>query len=103
MKKTIIKIEHEKGSPPDIEVIGKRLTGIAERAVFYLIVVLLVFGAVWATFYVLFPIAWFVLTLLLSIIGLGFLVIALIVVVAIVIGLFKWRSGSRRKNDFLDD
>ncbi|MCP4375711.1 MAG: hypothetical protein GY794_05990, partial [bacterium] len=77
MKKTIIKVEHEKGSPPDIEINGKRLTSVTERVIFYVIVVLLALGAVWAIFYVLFPLAWFVLKLLLSIIGFGFIVIEL--------------------------
>ena len=103
MKKTIIKVEYERGSPPDIEINGKQLSNVAERVVFYTIVGLLVVGAVWATVNVVFPLVWFLLTLLLSIIGLGFLVIALIVVLAIVIGLFRWRSGKRRNNDFWDD
>ena len=103
MKKTIIKIEHETGSPLDIEINGKQLTSVIERAFFYVTVVLLALGAVWAIFYVFFPLVWFVLKLSLSVLGFGFIVIVLILVVAFVIGLLKWHFGGRRKNDYWDD
>lgn len=94
MKRTIINIEYEKGFPPDIEVYGKPLTSVTERAIFYIVVVLLAIGALWAVFYVLFPVIWFVLKLFFSIIGIGFFIIGIILVVAIIFALFKWRSSN---------
>jgi len=92
MKRTVINIEYEKGSPPDIEIYGRQLTSVTERAIFYIVLVLLVLGAMWAIFYVLFPIIWFVLKLFFSLIGIGFFIIGVILVVAMIFGLFKWRS-----------
>jgi hypothetical protein len=93
MRRTIIKIEHEKGLPPDIEINGRQLTSLTERVLFYISLVLLALGAVWAIFYVLFPIIWFMLKLFFSILGIGFFILGLVLVVAIIFGLFKWRHG----------
>jgi hypothetical protein len=103
MKKTLIKIEYDKGSPPEIEINGKPLTSATERAVFYIISVLLALGAVWAIFYVLLPLIGWVLKLLFSIIGLGFIILGLVLVVAIVLGILKWQFDKRRKNGFWND
>ncbi len=103
MKKTIIKVGYENGAPLDIEIYGKRLSSVSQRAVFYLVVTLLIVGAVWATFNVLFPLVWFVLKLLLSIIGFGFIVITLVAAAVILIGILRWRSGSQKKDDSWDN
>ena len=103
MKKTIIKIEYEKGLPPEIEINGKQLTSATERVVFYIIVVLLALGAVWAVIYVLVPLIWFVLKLLFSIIGFGFIIVGLVLVVAIVFGIYKWQFDKRGKNNLWDE
>ena len=100
MKRTIIKLEFEKGSPLDIEINGRQLTGLAERSIFYVAAVLLALGAGWAIINVLLPLLWIVLKFLLSIIGIGFIVVGLIIVVAFVFGLLKWRSDKRRSNNF---
>jgi hypothetical protein len=94
MKRTIIKIEHEKGFPPDIEINGRQLTSLTERVLFYITLGLLALGAGWAIFYVVFPVIWFVLKLFFSILGIGFFILGLILVVAIIFALFKWRSGN---------
>jgi hypothetical protein len=103
MKKTLIKIEYEKGSPPEIEINGRPLTSVAERAVFYIISILLALGAGWAIFYILLPLIGLVLKLLFSIIGWGFIMLGLVLVAAIVLGLLKWQFDKRRKNDFWND
>ena len=103
MKKNLIKIEYEKGAPPEIEINGRRLTGATERTVFYIISVLIALGAVWAIFYVLLPLIGLVLKLLFSIIGLGFIILGLVLVAAIVLGLLKWQFDKRRKNDFWNE
>ena len=100
MKRTIIKLEFEKGSPLDIEINGRQLTGIIERSVFYVAAVLLALGAGWAIINVLLPLVWIFLKFLLSIIGIGFIVLGLIIVVAFVFGLIKWRSDKGRSSDF---
>jgi hypothetical protein len=102
MKKTLIKIEYEKGTPPEIEINGKPLISVTERAVFYIILVLLTLGSVWAIFYILLPLIGLVLKLLFSIIGLGFIILGLVLVVAIVFGILKWQFDKRRKNDLWD-
>ena len=103
MKKTIIKVDYENGAPLDIEIYGKRLSSVPERAVFYLVVMLLIAGAVWATFNVLFPLVWFVLKLLLSIIGFGFIVITLVAAVVILFGLHRWWSKRQKQDDTWDN
>jgi hypothetical protein len=103
MKKTLIKIDYEKGTPPEIEINGRRLTGATERAIFYIISALLALGAVWVIFYVLLPLIGLVLKLLFSIIGLGFIILGLVLVAAIVLGLLKWQFDKRRKNNFWND
>ncbi len=100
MKRTIIKIEYEKGFPLEIEVYGKQLTNVTERSIFYIVVTLLALGAVWAIFYVLLPLIWFVLKLLFSIIGYGFIILGLFLVAAVVFLLLKWKFGKRRSDDF---
>ncbi len=100
MKRTIIKLEFEKGSPLDIEINGRQLIGIIERSVFYVAAVLLALGAGWAIINVLLPLVWIFLKFLLSIIGIGFIVLGLIIVVAFVFGLIKWRSDKGRSSDF---
>jgi hypothetical protein len=102
MKKTLIKIEYEKGLPPEIEINGKPLISATERAVFYIILVLFTLGAVWAIFYILLPLIALVLKLLFSIIGLGFIILGLVLVVAIVFGILKWQFDKRKNNDFWD-
>ncbi len=100
MKRTIIKLEFEKGSPLDIEINGRQLTGVAERAIFYVAAVLLALGAGWAIFNVVLPLIWIVVKFIFSIIGLGLMVLGVIFVVAVIFGLFKWKYGRRGENSF---
>ncbi len=103
MKRTIIKIEFEEGFPLDIEVNGKELATVTERAVFYVVLVLFALGGGWLVLYILFPLVWFVLKLLFSIVSFGFILLGVILTVVIVIALIKWQFNTRRKDDFWDD
>lgn len=104
MRKTIIKIESEEGSPPDIEINGKRLTGSVERVTFYAAIVLLALGILWLTIYVLLPILGIVLGLVFALIGVGIIFVGLILAAAIITGvvelLFQERRHKNHRNDY---
>lgn len=100
MKQTLIKIDYEKGSPLDIEVNGKTLASTTERAIFYLVAVLLMLGAGWAIFNILLPLIWFVFKLLFSLVGLGLIILGVIAAAAIIFGIVKWKRGERNRNGF---
>lgn len=89
MKKTIIKIESEKGLPAEIEINGKRLTDSVERFIFYAAVLLLCVGVIWLTIYVLLPLLGIVLGLVFALIGVGIITIGLLLGIAIVVGLVE--------------
>ena len=97
MKKTIIKIESEKGLPPDIEVNGKRLRGATERVLFYTAVALLALGVIWLTIYVLLPILGIVLGLVFALIGVGIIVVGLVLAAAIIAGVVELLSREKRR------
>lgn len=90
MKRTIIKVEHEKGFPLEIQINGRLLTSLTERVLFYIALVLLAVGALWAVLYVLLPIIWFVIKLVFSIIGIGFFILGFGLVIAVIFGFYKW-------------
>ena len=100
MKRTIIKLESEKGFPLDIEINGRQLTGVAERAIFYVVVVLLALGAGWVIFNIVLPFIWIILKLIVSIISYGFIFLGVILVMAVIFGLFKWKFDKRSSNGF---
>ena len=104
MKKTIIKIESEKGSPPDIEINGKRLTGTNERVIFYAAVVLISLGILWLTIYVLLPILGIVLGLVFALIGVGIIFLGLVLAAAIIAGvvelMFQEKRHTGHRNDY---
>jgi hypothetical protein len=102
MKKTIIKIESEKGYPSSIEVNGKRLTGAIERTVFYSAVILLVLGVIWLSVYVLLPLLGIVLGLVFALIGVGIIVLGLILAAAILAGVVEWLFRESRHGHHRD-
>jgi hypothetical protein len=96
MKKTIIKIESEKGLPPDIEINGKRLTGEIERAAFYAALILLTLGVILLTVYVLLPLLGIFLGLVFALIGVGIIVLGIVLGAAIIAGVVERMSQEKR-------
>ncbi len=96
MKKTIIKIESEKGLPPEIEINGKRLTGTVERVAFYAAVALLALGVIWLTIYVLLPLLGIVLGLVFALIGVGIIVLGIVLAAAIIAGVLELLFRKRK-------
>ncbi|MEN8129344.1 MAG: hypothetical protein ABFS45_03955 [Pseudomonadota bacterium] len=96
MKRTLIKIETDTGTPPIIEVNGKLLTSAIERAVFYAAAVLLGLGIILITVYIILPLIGIVVGLIFALIGVGIIVLGLILALAIIAGLLEWLIGDGR-------
>ena len=105
MRRTVLRIEKEDGAPLEVEVNGRLLTGGFERGVFYGAVALLALGALWVTVAVVLPMFGAILTVLVSIVGVGILVVIIalgIVFLWVVVRMFLERSSERgrRANDW---
>jgi hypothetical protein len=103
MKRTLIKIQTKTGTPPIIEVNGKRLTSTIERVVFYTAAGLLGLVIVIITVYIALLLIGVVVGLVFALIGVGIIVLGLILAVAIIAGLLEWLFGDGRRGNRWDD
>ena len=107
MKRTILKIEKENGLPLEIEINGKALTGRFQRAAFFAAVGLLGLGTLWVTVAFILPMLGIVLSLAASVVLVGIVIVAALVLLILVwglVGVLLDRSSERRgRNEGWED